>query len=482
MRKLLLALALAVSSARASAQVVERPEMFDSAGRVQVITPTLAAQLQLQPPAWRITGDYREARLFSSGDGGYVIVLTRRDGLQERYAITAADRDYLRAKTATLPPGFVEQVTTTVTATAREGLQTVQHPSARGAFITTQTLLGLTVYAPSFASAVTNEDAGRVATYLLLAGGTYFAAASLSRDMTITPPQNVLATQMAISGGAAGYALSYALGASSDGRALSIFVGSLGGTAAGLYMGRGMTSADAMASTSGSNGLALVTAGLMAASGTLESKSNGGSPRAAALGIVGAGVLGYPLGSRYGKVTSYNVTAGDVGTLWVAGGIGTALAGSILEAANASGNAPMYVGLTTGFVGGVLAGDRMLVRRFDHSWGQFGTVAAGAIGGGLMGAGLAVLFDQQNPSPALVLGLLTAGAVTGVGTADWLTTTPADARHGGKTRTGMRGTSGTSGARSDARSAPPRVQFDGSALAMVAAKVPGRHALVRVTF
>jgi hypothetical protein len=465
MRKPLLALALAVTSARASAQVVERPEPFDSAGRVQAITPLIAARLQLQPPAWRITGDYREARLFNAGDGMWVIVVTRRDNAQERYAVTAADRDYLRAKTANLPPGLVEQITTTVDRTAREGLQTIQQPSARGAFIASQSLLGLAVYAPSFAYAVTNEGAGRVATYLLVAGGTYFAAASLSRDMHITPPQNVLATQMALSGGAAGWALSYAADAPNDGRAASIFVGSLAGTAAGLWLGRDMTSAQAMSATTGSNMLALTAAGVMLATGTLDEKVDGGSPRAAALGLVAAGVLGYPLGARYGRTTSYHVTGGDVATLWVAGGIGTAAAGTVLAAADVEEQSAIWLGLTGGFVGGVLAGDRLLVRRFDHSWGQAATVAAGGIGGGLMGAGVAVLVDQDDPSPGLVLGLLTAGAVTGVGVADWLTTTPADARHG--VRTGA---------------APRRVRVDATALAMAAGRVPGRHALVSVSF
>lgn len=464
MRKLLLALALVVTSARASAQVVERPEPFDSSGRVPAITPTVAARLQLQPPAWRITGDYRDARLFAGGDGGWVIVVTRRDGTQERYAVTAADRDYLRAKTANLPPGLVEQITTTVSATAREGLQTIEQPSARGAFIVTQSLLGLTVYAPSFAYAVSNDGAGRAATYLLVAGGTYFAAASLSRDLRITPPQNVLATQMALSGGAAGWALAYAADAPEDGQAVGIFAGSLAGTAAGLWLGRDMTSAGAMAASSGSNGLALVAAGVMAATGTLDEAADGGSPRAAALGLVAAGALGYPLGARYARTTGYHVTGGDVGTLWVAGALGTAAAGTILAAMDATSDEGIYLGLTAGFVGGVLAGDRLLVRRFDHSWGQSATVAAGAVGGGLMGAGVAVLVDQDDPDPAVVLGLLTAGAVTGVGVADWLMATPADA---GPVRTGA---------------APRRVRIDATALAMAAGRVPGRHALVSVSF
>jgi hypothetical protein len=204
----------------------------------------------------------------------------------------------------------------------------------------------------------------------------------------------------------------------------------------------------------------------MAATGTLDEKVDGGSPRAAALGLVVAGALGYPLGARYGRTTAYNVTGGDIGTLWVAGGIGTAAAATALAAADADSDAAVYLGLTGGFAAGVLAGDRLLVRRFDHAWSQFGTVAAGAIGGGLMGAGTAVLVDQDDPSPTLVLGLLTAGAVTGVGVANWLTTTPADARHG-VVRTGER---------------PHRVRMDGAALALAASGVPGRHALVTITF
>src|ERR687890_120443 len=78
-----LAVALGAAPAALRAQeAVERPEPFDSAGRVRVITPTAAARLMLGPPAWRITGDYREARLYSSAEG-YVIAVTRRDGTIE---------------------------------------------------------------------------------------------------------------------------------------------------------------------------------------------------------------------------------------------------------------------------------------------------------------------------------------------------------------------------------------------------------------
>ena len=64
--KYLLALLLFVVPG-AGAQVVETPQPFDSAGRLMAITPAIAARLQLGPPAWRVIGDFTEARLFSLG-------------------------------------------------------------------------------------------------------------------------------------------------------------------------------------------------------------------------------------------------------------------------------------------------------------------------------------------------------------------------------------------------------------------------------
>jgi len=92
--RFLLALLLLVAPA-AAAQVVETPQPFDSAGRLMAITPAIAARLQLGPPAWRVVGDYTEARLYSIGGDAYVLVVTRRDGSLERYSVTGSDRAYL---------------------------------------------------------------------------------------------------------------------------------------------------------------------------------------------------------------------------------------------------------------------------------------------------------------------------------------------------------------------------------------------------
>ena len=153
LRRFLL-LSLLVAAPR-GAQATERPEPFDSAGRVEVITPTIAARLQLLPPAWRITGDSEGARLPRLSDDAYVVVVTRRDGTVERYAITGADRAYLRARTDALPPDLEEQIRGAVREATRGGLER----ASRNAFIRNQSLLGIGVYAPSFAWAVTNDGA-----------------------------------------------------------------------------------------------------------------------------------------------------------------------------------------------------------------------------------------------------------------------------------------------------------------------------------
>src|SRR5688500_466160 len=229
--RLLLALCLATAPALSlGAQVVETPEAFDSAGRVMAITPSVAAELQLLPPAWRITGDYQDARLYRLGNEGYVLVVTRRNGTVERYSITNEDREYLRQRTASLPPSVEEQLRVGI---ARAG-QNVVERTRNNSFIRNQTILGLTVYGPAFAAAISNEAAGRTAGYLLVAGGTFFGASTIARDFEITRPQERLSTHTAITGALAGWGTMYALDASNDATAAGIFIGGIGGTAAGL--------------------------------------------------------------------------------------------------------------------------------------------------------------------------------------------------------------------------------------------------------
>src|SRR4051812_15959202 len=80
---------LAMLPAALAAQQEERPISFDSAGRMTAITPMLAGRLALVAPAWPVTGEFREARLYAAGDAR-VLVVQRQDGTLARFALDAA--------------------------------------------------------------------------------------------------------------------------------------------------------------------------------------------------------------------------------------------------------------------------------------------------------------------------------------------------------------------------------------------------------
>ena len=449
------AAAIAAAASRPlAAQAVETPEPFDSAGRVVTITPGMAAQLQLGPPAWRIAGDYREARLYRLSDSAFVVTVERRNGVIERYAVTAQERQYLRERANAVPPSVREQLVQDVGEAARS----VTDRATRNAFIRNQAILGLAVYAPSFAYAVSDENAAQVASYLLVAGGTYFGAATLTREMTINESMNRMATDLALRTAAGGLGLSYALGAPDDGRAASIFVGGLAGTAAGLYFGRNVTPAQIDAAGFASTAAAL-TAGAAHALFVDADNVDDDFPRELAATLVVAGGVGYPLGLVYPRRVSYNVTAGDINTLWATGALGIMAAGTTVANGDAEGR-PVIAATLAGFLGGVYLGDRLLVKRFDHTRSEANMVLLGAGAGALMGAGIYVLVDgEPRENNALALALATVGGVAGIfGTEYFLMTKP------------------------DAGRLSSRLQLNPSALAAAAGRIPGRHALLTFSF
>ena len=442
---------LATVAVSLGAQATEVPEPFDSAGRVQVVTPSIAARLQLLPPAWRITGDYEGARLFRLSDDAYVVVVTRRDGTVERYAITGADRAYLRTKTSSLPPDLEAQIRTAVREATRGGIDRAR----RNAFIRNQTLLGLTVYAPSFAAAVTNDEAGQVASYLLVSGLSFFGASSLSRDLEITKPMNDLATSAAIKGGLSGWAIAASLDAPDDGQAASIFVGSLAGTAAGLYFGRGMTESQVAAAGFTSSAFALTTAGILKA---IDEGPEEIDWRSQAGVVAGVGLLGYPIGAAYPSRVSYNVTPGDVRTLWTTGVLGAAAA-STITAGDGVDESARWVSATSGFVAGLVLGDRLLVRRYDYTEGDAALLGLGAGAGGLMGAGIYALVDRDRSNDPLLVGLASAGGIAGAALTNYYLNS-----------------------RADAGRVSERLRITPEGVALAAAGVRGAHPIVSITF
>ena len=403
---------LALLARHAGAQVVETPVPFDSAGRVMAVTPAMAARASLGFPAWRITGDYREARLYRLPDNTYVIVVTRPTGAIERYPITAEEREDLRARTSQLPPGIEEQL-------GRAGAGFVRI-TRNSDFVRNQTIIGLLFYAPSFAYAITDDAAGGTAAYLLAAGGSFFAASELTRRMEISDAQNAYATHFATRGTLVGVGLAHALGGEENWLGAGGFVAGIGGTALGLTIGRNRSVDEAAATGFGADALVVMT-GIGQVFGRDgfdedESGSDDYPSRSEAGVLVGSALVGYQLGALYPRFVRYNVTEGDVRSLWVTGGIGMLAASAAVGGEDASNDAEAAA-LIGGFAAGVVAGNFFNVRRLDMSMREANTLALGTAAGALMGAGLYVLIDRERDNDGVARGLATAGAVAGF----WLT-------------------------------------------------------------
>ena len=293
----------------ANAQVRERPVAFDSASRVTVITPPLAARLGLSAPVWPVSGDYLEARLYTIDDAStaFVLVVRRQREVLERYPVDGGQR---RELAAMIDRG-------NLLAAARGGpdaVPTFVSEPVRGLFVVNQTLLGAILFGPAAATLV-DDPTGSSAAYMAVTGGAFFLAANMTKTTPVSRAQNHLSWHSARRGAIAADLLLYSFtGDDGGGRgyAAAALAGGLAGDVLGFVLGEPMTDAEAHGTSHGSTVTAALTAGLTGV--TRVSATNAGSRVTTAL-IVGAGALGYPLGLRYVRSAPYRVTSGDVGTL-----------------------------------------------------------------------------------------------------------------------------------------------------------------------
>lgn len=444
------ALFLCVPSASLlQAQVVERPVPFDSAGQVFVMTPFIAERAALQAPWWPVAGDFSQARLYTVNDSSYILTVTRRTGVVERYPLTASDRDAIRAIVSRLPRSVVEP-----------------RNDARNAFVRNQTLLGIFLYGPTFAGAFANNTAGATAGYFLVAGGTFFAASEISRRILVTRPMSDLSANMGHNIAAAGAATAYLFGGGDRAQSAGAFVGGMTGAMLGLRAARRMTEADAIGAGFGSNISALIALGTVetirgdrgCAQPTAGTNDCGRiSDKAEVATILGAGLAGYPLGVLYPRNATYNVTPGDIQTLYAATGLGI-LAGVSFLPQSPKQSTAWFAG-TAGGVLGMIAGDRFLVQRYDHGRGEGSRITLGTYAGALMGAGVAALFDTDLGNPQLVFGAATVGGLIGLIATEKYVDAGADA--------GRRGA---------------RISFNSASILSIATRTPGNHSLINVRF
>jgi hypothetical protein len=431
------------------AQVVERPVPFDSAGRLFVMTPFIAERAALQAPWWPVSGDFTQARLYTVTDSSYILTVARRTGVIERYTLSIADRDAIRAIVSRLPQNVIEP-----------------RSDSRNAFVRNQTLLGIVVYGPAFAGAIGDNPAGATAGYLVVAGGSFFAASEISRRMQISRAQSDLSTNMGHNGALAGWATTYLFHAGDRGQFAGAFVGGLTGAGLGLRIARNMSEADAVGAGFGANISALIAWGTTEAfSGETRCRvvneivecSDRISDRAKVAMILGSGLIGYPLGVLYPRNARYNVTPGDIQTLYATTGLGILAGVSFLPESPKTSTA--YAAATAGGVIGLIAGDRFLVRRFDHGRGEASRATLGTAAGALMGAGVAALIDTDLESPQLVFGMATAGGLLGLIVSERYVDAAPDA--------GRRGA---------------RISFNPASILSIATRTQGNHSLINVRF
>jgi len=389
----------------AGAQVRERPVPFDSAGRMLSITPPLAARLGLAPPVWPVSGDYVDVRLYAVDDatGSAVLVVRRQREVLERYPLAAAQRLDL---VAAVNRGVAAQRV----AGGPDSLAMRISDPVRGWFVANQSVLGLALFAPA-AAALTGNAAAGTATYLAVAGGTFFFAADRARRSPVSNAENHLAWHGARHGAAAAALATYALGGENveeKAVAATLLAGGIIGDVVGYRMARPMTDAEAHGVSHGAFVASLAMAGAVGAANMWDTE---GSSRAAAAIVLGAGIVGYPLGLRYARSQTYRVTAGDVGTLVVGEWLGASAVASLIPEDTDSEQLVAAL-LTGGFVGGAVVADRVFARHFDYGESESRLLQLGTAAGAVVGLAVPVLAESDNPQaifiPATIGGVLGA--------------------------------------------------------------------------
>lgn len=330
----------------------------------------------------------------------------------------------------------------------------------RNLFVRNQTILGLSVYGPSFAAMVGGDGVTATAAYLVMAGGSFFASAEIARRVELTDARVLLSTAMAWRTAGSALFISGETGVDRRPAAAATLIGGLGGTTVGMLVGRGLSGGEAAATIFGHD-LAYASAIALSFAGApdLDHTHSFGSRYAA--GWTAAGSIGYLLGYGYARRVPYNLTIGDVRTLWLGAGIG-ALGASTFIAMDDAGNGTIALTLLGGALAGTVGADRFLVQRYDHSQNDAAFVSLGALAGGVMGVGVGVLVaGEADRGGALTRGFATLGAIGGVLMSERYLETSRDA--GRPSRLG-------------------RLEFDPIGAIGAAAGAPGRHTLFRYTF
>lgn len=421
--------------------VVESSVPFDSAGRITVITPTLAARLGLAAPTWPVIGSFREARLYRADSGPAVLVVQRTDGAVARFSL---EDDAVASLQRAVTTGLLAQGRGGDRLVAAGTGFEVSQP-AGNAFVRNQTLLGLAAYGPATAALLSRSSGAAAAGgYFLAAGTSFFVAANMVKDRTVTRAQASRAAHGGTRGAITGLAIA-AIADAEGGPAWGgpILAGAIGGTIAGFRQARGLSDGEAAGAGLFADLGALTTIGIAGASGAFQGReyeepfepgfpergtytrsdnSLRGPGKAAIGAAIGANIVGYALGPRYARRAAYNVTAGDVSMVYS----GAVLGGFALSAlpGNKADDAVVYSLATGGILVGALLADRGFVRSADRTSADGTLAQLGALAGALMGGGLAAITESGRQG-TFALGAI--GGTLGIIAADGIIKPAGDA-------------------------------------------------------
>jgi hypothetical protein len=425
----LISTALAIFSA--SAQTIETPVPFDTAGRIVSVNPTLANRLTLSLPAWPVSGAFVEARLYQVSTGGYTLVVSRSGGALERYSLDDV-------QTAALRSAFADAIGRSGRVVAEDAASIIAEP-ARGPFVRDQMIIASAIYGPSV-SYLTHDQAVGTGLYMMTVGGTFFALNEFARKRAITKSQNALTTDGAFRGWGATALATNMLGIepSEDAVALLAIAGGVGGSMVGFNRGKTLTNSEAAATTTMSTLGAGATLGLATTVGIVDEDSD----RAAS-----------------------GVTAGDVSIVRLGALLGAAAAITPFTEMGQP-DAKLVAGLlTTGWVGGALIADRIGAKSFNYSASDARMINLGALGGALIGSALPIMTKSENA--VFMMSAVTGGAILGTFATH---SVMAPARQG--SLMGSPGASANS----------PKLELHPEGLLMAAARQRGDHTLLRLRF
>lgn len=448
MRVRVFAVLLMLFAVTLRAQTIETPIAFDSAHRVFAITPGMAERLALQSPAWLVSGEFREVRLYSVSPGdGYTLVVHRPSGTFERFALSLSER-------TTLGNAIDAAMSVAGRPSAEIAADMVSEP-AGNAFARRLTILSAIAYGPLAASLADNGP-GAGALYLLTTGLTYFVSYGAAQSNKFTRAQSDLAGDLGLAGGGAGLLLGYAA-TGEGGKAVRAtgLGGALIGTVAGASLAKRYSDAEAHGAIMG------VEAG--AAAGVAAASLANADGRSVAFASVLGGAVGYPVGVWYPRHAGYSLTAGDVEAIGTSALIGSLWAAATLGTDPGAARVGATLGL--GYLGGAFVGERVIARSFNLTQTQANVLKVGALAGGLIGLAIPTLADEQS----LPLQAVTAAGGATLGMAALAASFPRSTRVGSSLRsTRQVGSFGVSISPASAFAA--------------ATGVAGRHSLVRLSF